>query len=116
MAAGKSGSPSRLLRTFLVSDWGWHTRSPGPACVPLVSALPPVRLTHSLCSLTAPIAPLGSHSGHLIGALDAQSTLQGTVAKPGIKQSSMGLFCAGHLRRFHRLMCFAQLSRTYLPP
>lgn len=54
---------------------------------PLATSLPPVKLTHSLCSLTASITPLGSHSGHLIGALDAQSMFQGTVAKPGIKQS-----------------------------
>ena len=42
-----------------------------------------VEMTYSLFSLMAPLTPLGCHSGHLIGALDAQSMFRGTRAKCG---------------------------------
>lgn len=88
VATEKAESPSRLLGTFLVPKVACEI--PRPGLCPSRLCLPSVKLTHSLCSLTSPVAPLGSHSGHLIGALDAQRTSWNGGQTGGLSKAQWG--------------------------
>lgn len=82
-----------------------------------LSSLPSLRQTDSLSlQLDLPRRPSGLSQWAFNWGLGCSEDFVERWPDRGIKQSSVGLIRAGHLRGFPVLMCFAQLSRMYLPP